>query len=162
MTAVTVAPEFRRIGLAERLMAALEETTAARHAGYFVDLFVRASNAVAIGMYEKFGYSVYRRVLGCARRCAPVDVGGAPRRPSSQHAAALLRAARENSGQLNPAPPSKPPNPPNPHPGRHTRGSYYSGEEDALDMRKAMPRDVARASIVPLPRPIKPEELEFD
>jgi len=29
-------------------------------------------------------------------------------------------------------------------------------------MRKAMPRDVARASIVPLPRPIKPEELEFD
>jgi N-terminal acetyltransferase B complex catalytic subunit len=31
--------------------------------GYFVDLFVRASNHVAIGMYEKFGYSVYRRVL---------------------------------------------------------------------------------------------------
>lgn len=32
--------------------------------GYFVDLFVRVSNSLAIGMYEKFGYSVYRRVLG--------------------------------------------------------------------------------------------------
>ena len=29
-----------------------------------MDLFVRVSNAVAIGMYEKFGYSTYRRVLG--------------------------------------------------------------------------------------------------
>lgn len=31
---------------------------------YFVDLFVRKSNKVAIGMYENFGYVVYRRVLG--------------------------------------------------------------------------------------------------
>jgi ribosomal protein S18 acetylase RimI-like enzyme len=30
--------------------------------GWFVDLYVRVSNAVAIGMYRKFGYSVYRRV----------------------------------------------------------------------------------------------------
>lgn len=29
-----------------------------------MDLFVRVSNSLAIGMYEKFGYSVYRRVLG--------------------------------------------------------------------------------------------------
>ena len=55
-----------------------------RHDGYFVDLFVRKSNSVAIGMYEKarrlrcaasrrsaahaaalqFGYSVYRQVIG--------------------------------------------------------------------------------------------------
>ena len=34
-----------------------------RYDAYFVDLFVRKSNAVAIGMYEKFGYSIYRRVL---------------------------------------------------------------------------------------------------
>lgn len=32
--------------------------------GYFVDLFVRVSNKVAIGMYKKFGYSVFRRVNG--------------------------------------------------------------------------------------------------
>lgn len=35
-----------------------------RYDGYFVDLFVRVSNTLAIGMYEKLGYSVYRRVLG--------------------------------------------------------------------------------------------------
>jgi ribosomal protein S18 acetylase RimI-like enzyme len=30
----------------------------------FVDLYVRASNAVAIKMYEQFGYVKYRQVLG--------------------------------------------------------------------------------------------------
>ena len=39
---------------------------------------------------------------------------------------------------------------------------YYSGTEDALDLRKAMPRDVQRKSIVPLERPIHPHELEHD
>ena len=29
-----------------------------------MDLFVRTTNRVAIGMYEQFGYSVYRRVKG--------------------------------------------------------------------------------------------------
>ena len=32
--------------------------------GFFVDLFVRASNHLAIAMYTSLGYSVYRRVLG--------------------------------------------------------------------------------------------------
>ncbi|KAF5843361.1 hypothetical protein DUNSADRAFT_17939 [Dunaliella salina] len=73
------------------------------HNGYFVDLFVRKSNDVAVGMYRKLGYVVYREVLG-----------------------------------------------------------YYSGEENAYDMRKAMARDVQRKSVVPLKRPVKPEELEFD
>lgn len=30
---------------------------------YFVDLFVRVSNAVAVEMYTKMGYSVYRRII---------------------------------------------------------------------------------------------------
>lgn len=68
-----------------------------------MDLFVRVSNSVAIEMYTKFGYSVYRRVVG-----------------------------------------------------------YYSGQEDAYDMRKAMPRDVDKSSVVPMSRPVYPEELEFD
>ena len=76
--------------------------SACRHDGYFVDLFVRVSNVVAIGMYKKFGYSVYRTVL-----------------------------------------------------------NYYSGEEDAFDMRKAMPRDVHGRSVVPLKRPVRPDELEW-
>lgn len=35
-----------------------------RHNAYFVDLFVRVSNTVAINMYKKFGYVVYRQVIG--------------------------------------------------------------------------------------------------
>ena len=60
-----------------------EDISIRSYNAYFVDLFVRASNTLAIKMYEKFGYSTYRRVWG-----------------------------------------------------------YYSGElpEDALDMRKALPR----------------------
>ena len=64
VTAVTVAPEYRRLGLAKQLMEHLENVTVETYDGYFVDLFVRVSNIVAISMYEKFGYSVYRRVLG--------------------------------------------------------------------------------------------------
>lgn len=103
VTAVTVAPPYRRLRLAEKLMVVLEEVTEQVHNGFFVDLFVRVSNAVAINMYTKFGYTVYRRVL-----------------------------------------------------------SYYSNEEDAFDMRKAMKRDVAKRSVVPLKKPVRPEDLEFD
>ena len=62
VTAVTVAPEFRRQGLATSLMQWLEDVTANRHNGYFVDLFVRKSNEVAIGMYRRMGYDVYQVV----------------------------------------------------------------------------------------------------
>ena len=103
VTAVTVAPDFRRQNLAKKLMNILEEITDKVHNAYFVDLFVRASNTVAIRMYEGFGYSVYRRVVG-----------------------------------------------------------YYSGEEDAYDMRKAMPRDAEKKSIIPWQRDAYPEDLEFD
>jgi N-terminal acetyltransferase B complex catalytic subunit len=98
VTAVTVAPECRRLGLATKLMSVLEETTEkvyghmpslhdlkrpsigvqlgavrvatervghqCRHNGYFVDLFVRKSNELAITLYSKLGYSTYRRVIG--------------------------------------------------------------------------------------------------
>lgn len=39
---------------------------------------------------------------------------------------------------------------------------YYSGHEDALDMRKAMPRDTQRKSVIPLKHPIYPHQLESD
>ena len=32
------------------------------HKGFFVDLFVRSSNTVAIEMYRKLGYEIYRTV----------------------------------------------------------------------------------------------------
>ncbi|CCI48229.1 hypothetical protein ABG067_002111 [Albugo candida] len=103
VTAVTVAPEYRRLGLAKQLMEHLENVTVETYDGYFVDLFVRVSNIVAISMYEKFGYSVYRRVLG-----------------------------------------------------------YYSSisdTEDAFDMRKALPRDKQKRSIIPLLHPVTPDQL---
>eukprot|EP01034_Spumella_vulgaris_P031810 gene31810-39295_t len=38
---------------------------------------------------------------------------------------------------------------------------YYSGQEDAYDMRKALRRDVFKESIIPLPHPITPDQLEW-
>ncbi|KAJ8325815.1 hypothetical protein BDV3_000948 [Batrachochytrium dendrobatidis] len=104
VTALTVAPEFRRLGLARTLMNFLERVSEKVYNTYFVDLFVRSSNSLAIGMYENFGYTTYRRVL-----------------------------------------------------------DYYTGHdpEDALDMRKALPRDVFKKSIVPLKHPITVDELEW-
>ena len=115
VTAVTVGPEYRRLGLAKKLMNILEEISENVYDGYFVDLFVRMSNRVAINMYKGMGYSIYRQVIG-----------------------------------------------------------YYSGEEDALgttfagfetmltflDMRKALPRDKEKKSIIPLPHPVYPNELD--
>ena len=52
VSAVTVAPEYRRLGLASILMNDLEYVSNQKKT-YFVDLFVRSSNQVAISMYEK-------------------------------------------------------------------------------------------------------------
>ena len=100
VTAVTVPPEYRRLGMATQLMGMLEAGSE-RCQGYFVDLFVRKSNALAIDMYKKMGYSVYRIVLG-----------------------------------------------------------YYSGLEDAYDMRKALSRDPEGKSCIPLPHPVTPDDID--
>ena len=39
---------------------------------------------------------------------------------------------------------------------------YYSGQEDALDMRKAMSRDVHKRSLKARKQRIHPDELETD
>jgi N-terminal acetyltransferase B complex catalytic subunit len=39
---------------------------------------------------------------------------------------------------------------------------YYANDENAYDMRKAMPRDKEKKSVIPMTRPVKPHELEFD
>ncbi|EDL95140.1 N-acetyltransferase 5 (ARD1 homolog, S. cerevisiae) (predicted), isoform CRA_d, partial [Rattus norvegicus] len=51
VTALSVAPEFRRLGLAAKLMELLEEISE------------RVSNQVAVNMYKQLGYSVYRTVI---------------------------------------------------------------------------------------------------
>ncbi|KAK0172358.1 hypothetical protein PV328_005688 [Microctonus aethiopoides] len=62
VTALTVSPDYRRLGLAAKLMKYLEDISEKKQA-YFVDLFVRVSNKVAIQMYQQLGYIVYRTVL---------------------------------------------------------------------------------------------------
>lgn len=62
VTCLSVAPEFRRIGLAKKLMDGLEQTSEEKNC-FFVDLFVRVSNDIAVEMYKKLGYIVYRTVL---------------------------------------------------------------------------------------------------
>mmetsp|Transcript_23198 Transcript_23198/g.50099 ORF Transcript_23198/g.50099 Transcript_23198/m.50099 type:complete len:117 (-) Transcript_23198:795-1145(-) len=44
VSAVTVAPLYRRLGLAKKLMEDLESTSENVYNAYFVDLFVRSSN----------------------------------------------------------------------------------------------------------------------
>lgn len=62
VTALSVATIYRRNNLAAKLMNEFENTSDHKQA-YFVDLFVRQSNSVAVAMYERLGYSVYRRVI---------------------------------------------------------------------------------------------------
>lgn len=62
ITALTVAPEYRRLSLARKMIDYLERVSDTNYRGFFVDLYVRCTNNVAIDMYEGLGYSVYRRV----------------------------------------------------------------------------------------------------
>lgn len=66
--------------------------------GFFVDLYVRCANNVAIDMYEGFGYSVYRRIreyygnlgLGKGGRDEE-DAFGAPVLPLHSNNSALIK-----------------------------------------------------------------------
>ena len=62
VTALTVAPEYRRLSLARILMNFLETASDDVYGGLFVDLYVRCTNKIAVDLYEGLGYSVYRRV----------------------------------------------------------------------------------------------------
>jgi N-terminal acetyltransferase B complex catalytic subunit len=64
VSAVTVSPHYRRMGIAQTLMSYFENLCDKTYHTYFVDLFVRPSNTLAIKMYSsKFGYIKYRTVL---------------------------------------------------------------------------------------------------
>ncbi|KAI1732513.1 acetyltransferase (GNAT) family domain-containing protein [Ditylenchus destructor] len=62
VTALSIAPQFRRQGLAATFMDNLEKISESKKC-YFVDLFVRVSNETACKMYTNLGYIVYRRIL---------------------------------------------------------------------------------------------------
>jgi N-terminal acetyltransferase B complex catalytic subunit len=62
ITVLTIAPQYRRLGYARLLTEQLERACNQANA-WFVDLYVRSSNDLAINMYRKMGYSVFRRVV---------------------------------------------------------------------------------------------------
>lgn len=55
VTALSVAPAWRRLGHATRLTESLERASEGQNA-WFVDLYVRAGNKVAVDMYRGMGY----------------------------------------------------------------------------------------------------------
>ena len=61
VTAISVAGGYRRLGLAASLMKTLEDISEQKKC-FFVDLFVRVSNTVAVAMYRNLGYVVFRTI----------------------------------------------------------------------------------------------------
>ncbi|OCT48837.1 N-terminal acetyltransferase B complex catalytic subunit naa20 [Cladophialophora carrionii] len=62
VTALSIAPQYRRLGYGKLLTESLEKACNQQNA-WFVDLFVRKSNRNAIKMYESMGYSTFRTVV---------------------------------------------------------------------------------------------------
>ena len=133
VTAVTVAPPFRRQKLANKLMETLERVTETFHSeAYFIDLFVRESNENAIQMYRNMGYKAYRRVLGYY--AGPIS-------PSSSNAEDDIHDDTNNNKG-------------------NKKGPRVG--EDALDMRKSTKRDVQKVSVVPAKKfEQRPWEIEW-
>lgn len=78
ITALSIAPEYRRLQLAKRLTNLLEQISDSVYQGFFVDLYVRPSNQIATGMYEGMGYSVFRTVKDYYGNLGPgIEGGGA-------------------------------------------------------------------------------------
>ncbi|KAH8255498.1 hypothetical protein KR038_004740 [Drosophila bunnanda] len=59
ISALAVAPEFRRLGLGTRLMESMRQLLD-RYRDPYLDLFVRQKNLSAISLYETLGYVKYR------------------------------------------------------------------------------------------------------
>lgn len=102
VTALSISPLYRKIGLASLLMKKCEELSNNLDKCYFVDLFVRLTNSNAIKMYTKLGYSVFRRVVGYygdkedaydMRKCLDIDKEGISIRENGH----LVRCAPEDT-----------------------------------------------------------------
>ena len=61
VTALTISPKFRKLGVARSFTQILENHSDSMKC-YFIDLFVRPSNKMAVSMYRKWNYSVFRTV----------------------------------------------------------------------------------------------------
>lgn len=119
---------------AKTLMSLLEEVSERSYNAYFVDLFVRVSNALAISMYKRFGYSVYRRVLGYYS--------------GEEDAFGMCLVGFRRCVYLY-------------HVCTYSCGAAFNATPLKTDMRKALVRDRDRKSVIPMTRPITPNELEW-
>lgn len=108
-----------------------------RYNGYFVDLFVRVSNAPAIAMYEKRGYSVYRRVLEYySSETDSEDALGTKSNGLRAVQFVTLEPDLWNNDNI-----------------------CVDLMWTYVDMRKALSRDVNKKSIIPLPHPVTRDQL---
>ncbi|KAJ7355817.1 N-acetyltransferase [Mycena olivaceomarginata] len=104
VTALTVAPEYRRLSIARKLTALLEFVSDTVYHAFFVDLFVRCKNEVAIEMYEGMGYSVWRRIreyygtLGLGSRGRDEEDAFDMRKPLSRDSS--RRSVRPNGREM--------------------------------------------------------------
>jgi len=140
-----------------------------RHNAYFVDLFVRVSNVAAINMYKSVSaafeifkafkmrwrhyfslqlmyYSCCSLGTACTERCSAITEMG---KMHMVGRCLRLKTVKTVRCSLFPPEPTK-------------LSSHYCDVLVAADMRKAMPRDVEKRSVIPLSRPVRPHELEFD
>ena len=75
ISALSVSPAHRQRGLAKGLMHTFEPE-GDRLGCYYIDLFVRPSNSIAVSMYERLGYVVYRTVMEYYEGSMPEDAYG--------------------------------------------------------------------------------------
>lgn len=142
----------------------LDVVSSCRKGGFFVDLFVRVSNQVAVNMYKRLGYSVYRTVIEYYSAS-----NGEPDEDAYGEPAKLVILWFWVSGrQMNMCCSSvKVLIEPHSFPAFLRESGWWccSGiaAEFAIlvaDMRKALSRDTEKKSIIPLPHPVRPEDIE--
>lgn len=123
-------------------MSLLEEVSERSYNANFVDLFVRVSNALAISMYKRFGYSVYRRVLGYYS--GEEDAFGPCLGKGGSTTMRLYHLYHVCTYGL------------------MRRFVFLNALHPfQTDMRKALARDRDKKSVLPMTRPITPNELEW-
>ena len=122
----------------------LEDITEKVHKAYFVDLFVRVSNASAIRMYNKV--SSHRAPSATSMRSMHShDTSAIAMLCYIEEYPAMYAVLLQFGYSI-----------------YRTVLGYYSGDENAHDMRKAMSRDKEGKSVIPLTKTIHPHELEHD
>ncbi|KAI5968616.1 naa20 [Candida theae] len=85
ITAVTIQDHYRRIALASKLCLHLESISEVQST-LFIDLFVKVTNSLGRMLYEKLGYSVYRRVVGYYGGGAGAGAGAGGALPDDRYA----------------------------------------------------------------------------